>query len=212
MAYTYINEADVYLCPVAPTFEEVVDNVKVFGLHDSIRRAKYPMSTDTDSLNNELTPGIKNLAQSPIGAAHDQWLTGVVIEFDLTFSNKAWVEAERYRFLNFVSSESTMHRLSKFNFNESYNEYTDSRIIEIMDILKYEYNNETDPEKKKELYLKLLNSNPAGFKLTAGMVTNYRQFKTIYHQRKKHRLPEWRLFCKWIESLPYSELITNTDK
>jgi hypothetical protein len=40
------------------------------------------------------------------------------------------------------------------------------------------------------------------------MTTNYRQLKTIYSQRKTHRLPEWKEFCAWIETLPYSELIT----
>jgi hypothetical protein len=53
-------------------------------------------------------------------------------------------------------------------------------------------------------------SNPCGFKLTAGMTTNYRQLKTIYNQRKNHRLPEWRDFCTWITLLPFAELITNS--
>ena len=60
----------------------------------------------------------------------------------------------------------------------------------------------------KEQYLRVLYSNPCGFKLTAGMTTNYRQLKTIYNQRKTHRLPEWRAFCEWIHTLPMSELIT----
>ena len=49
---------------------------------------------------------------------------------------------------------------------------------------------------------------PSVFEYTAGMVTNYRQLKTIYGQRKNHRLNEWKEFCKWIESLPESHLIT----
>ena len=53
-----------------------------------------------------------------------------------------------------------------------------------------------------------LYSNPCGFILTARITTNYLQLKTIYAQRKNHTLPEWRLFCKWIEQLPYSNLIT----
>ena len=57
----------------------------------------------------------------------------------------------------------------------------------------------------KENYLKVLYSNPCGFKLTAKMTTNYRQLKTIYSQRKTHKLPEWREFCSWIESLPYAK-------
>ena len=61
------------------------------------------------------------------------------------------------------------------------------------------------------MYLEILYNNPAGFRLTAGMTTNYRQLKTIYAQRKNHRLPEWREFCKWIQTLPHSELIIGKD-
>ena len=67
-------------------------------------------------------------------------------------------------------------------------------------------------KQKAKKYLEVLYSNPAGFRLTAGMTTNYRQLKTIYAQRKNHRLPEWRTFCKWIETLPMSELITGESK
>lgn len=184
----------------------VVDNVKVYGLEESIKRAKYPMSTDVNKLNSELTKGIKGLGNSGRGEGHDQWLTGVVVQFDLTFSVKAWTEAERYHFLDFVSSQSTMHRITKFNLDEAYMEYVDPRIIDIMKDKVAEYNHLCEmgyEEQKKRKYLEILYSNPCGFKLTAGMTTNYRQLKTIYHQRKTHRLPEWREFCAWIETLPY---------
>lgn len=200
---------------------ECVSNAKVYGLEESIRRAKFPLAVNINKLNSELTPGIKSLAQSKQGEGHDQWLTGVVVQFDLTFSNKAWVEAERYHFFDFVSSQSTMHRISRFDFDNAYNGYVDPRIIQIMKGKVDEYNAlckeipsiETDVDKlldkKKEIYLEILYSNPAGCLITAGMTTNYRQLKTIYRQRKNHRLPEWRQFCKWIETLPLSELITN---
>ena len=67
-----------------------------------------------------------------------------------------------------------------------------------------DYNGDPTDEK----YLTLLYSNPVGFKLTARMTTNYRQLKTMYDQRRTHRLPEWRAFCKWVESLPHAEFIT----
>ena len=44
------------------------------------------------------------------------------------------------------------------------------------------------------------------------MITNYRELKQIYHQRKNHRLDEWRVFCNWVETLPMSELITGKEK
>lgn len=190
----------------------IVNNVKVYGLEESIKRAKYSMSTDIEKLNTDLTKGIKALGNSERGSGHDQFLTGIIVQFDLTFTVKAWTEAERYHFFDFVSSQSTMHRITKFNLDEAYNEYVDYRIINIMkekverynrlvamkpDVEIPEYNQEI-----KDAYLEILYSNPCGFKLTAGMTTNYRQLKTIYHQRKTHRLPEWREFCAWVETLP----------
>lgn len=186
-----------------------VANAKVYGLKNSVRRAKFPMNVDVGTINTELTKGIEVIAQSPGGSGHDQWLTGVIVQFDLTFSNKVWVEAERYHFLDFVSSQSTMHRMARYNPYDSYNEYVDPRIVEIMHSKIALYNETTDPTEKANRYLELLYSNPAGFKITAGMTTNYRQLKTIYKQRKNHRLPEWREFCKWIETLPYAYLITS---
>ncbi|BAO04849.1 uncharacterized protein CBO05P1_130 [Clostridium botulinum B str. Osaka05] len=96
-----------------------------------------------------------------------------------------------------------MHKIAKFDLKTQYNEYVDKRIIEIMEELKDTYNKTQD----KEDYLKLLYSNPSGFELTARLTTNYRALKTVYSQRKNHRLPEWREFCKWIETLPHSYLI-----
>ena len=184
-----------------------VSNVSVYGLDESIRRAKFPMLTDTNKPTNELTKGIKSLAKTPIGSGHDQWLTGVIVQFDLCLSVKAWTEAQRYHFFDFVSSQSTMHRMVKFNPDTSYNKYVDERAKNIIKEKIEEYN-KLEGEEKKEKYLEILYTNPTGFLLTAGMTTNYRQLKTIYSQRKKHTLPEWREFCKWIETLPYSELIT----
>ena len=175
-----------------------IANTKVYGLDESIVRAKYPMSVNTAFLNADLTKGILALSNCEKGTGHDQWLTGVIVQFDLTYTVKAWTEAERYSFLDFVSSQSTMHRIAKFDLDNQYSEYTDPRSIEIVKELVAKYNETKDPED----YLRVLMSNPCGFKLTAGMTTNYRQLKTIYAQRKTHRLPEWREFCAWIETLP----------
>lgn len=181
-----------------------ITNTKVYGLDESIKRAKYPMSVNVDELNSEITKGIIALATSEKGEGHDNWLNGVVVQFDLEYTVKAWTEAERYHFLDFVSSQSTMHRIARFDLDNQYIEYTDKRTIEIVKELAQRYNETKDPED----YLRILYSNPCGFKLIAGMTTNYRQLKTIYAQRKNHRLPEWREFCKWIETLPKSRLIT----
>ena len=181
-----------------------IKNVHVCGLRESIRRAKFPMSVDTTTLNDDLTEGIKKLAKSGTGEGHDQWLTGVVVQFDVTASLKWWTEAQRYHFLDFVSSQSTMHRITRFDIEDQCNEYVLADTIRNLKALVNLYNAKPTPEN----YLHVLYNIPTGFCLTAGMTTNYRQLKTIYKQRKNHRLPEWREFCKWIETLPASWLFT----
>ena len=207
-------------------YKEVVSNATVYGLEESVKGSKYPMAVDISRVTNEITERTVKLANAPAGSGHDNFLNGVIVQFDLTFTNKAWVEAERYHFLDFVSSQSTMHRIAKFDLDKAYIEYTDPRIIEIMKGKVAAYNRlleihenakkniadeeilRENEEILKKAYLEILYSNPAGFKLTARMTTNYRQLKTIYQQRRNHRLPEWRAFCEWIETLPHAEFIT----
>ena len=176
-----------------------VTNAKVYDMESSIKASKYPMAIDTEAMTGDIVERTRRLGSSRKGEGHDQFLTGIRVAFDLTFTNKAWVELERYRFIDFVSSQSTMHRISRFDLRSQYNEYVDERIINIMEELKEKYNESHD----KDDYLRLLYSNPAGFELTARLTTNYRALKTVYAQRKNHRLPEWREFCKEIEKLPY---------
>lgn len=176
-----------------------IENAKIYGINESVKASKYPMSIDVSVCNENITDTVKKLGGCEIGSGHDQFLTGIIVQFDLTFTVKAWTEAERYHFFDFVSSQSTMHRITKFDLDKAYIDYVDPRIIQIMKEKVADYNREPTSEK----YLEILYSNPCGFKLTARMTTNYRQLKTIYNQRKNHRLPEWVEFCKWIETLPY---------
>ena len=85
-----------------------------------------------------------------------------------------------------------MHRLQKMEIAKSCIKYVDSRVIDVVEELVKEYNENPTLENR----LKMLYSCPTGLKLTARMTTNYRQLKTIYHQRKNHTLPEWRRFCQ----------------
>lgn len=195
----------------------MINNVKVYGIEESFKASKYPMAVDISTLNGDMTNRIKTLASCEMGTGHDNFLNGIVVQFDLTFTIKAWTEAERYHFFDFVSSQSTMHRITKFDLDKSYIKYVDKRMIDIMKEKVEMYNKvcsidtsgysdelkDLHNKQKEELYLGILYSNPCGMQLTARMTTNYRQLKTIYHQRKFHRLPEWREFCRWCESLPY---------
>ena len=206
-------------------YTDVVSNVNVYGMESAVMGSKYPMAVDLKKVDGTIVPRTHALANAKPGSGHDNFLNGIIVQFDLTFTNKAWVEAERYHFLDFISSQSTMHRITKFNLDEVYISYTDPRIIEIMKEKVNSYNELTQKISDKKLagedvtelneeakvkYLEILYSNPAGFRITARMTTNYRQLKTIYAQRKTHRLPEWRAFCDWVETLPNASFIVNS--
>ena len=187
-----------------------IDNVKVYGLENAIRASKFPMAVNTEECTYEATNTTKKLGSCKTGMGHDNYLKGVIVQFDMRFSNKMSVEIERYHFIDFISSQSTMHRITKFKLKEQCNEYVDERIISIVQEIIDVYNglNDKGSDFAKDLYLRILYSVPSGFELTAGFTTNYQQLKTIFQQRRTHRLPEWRKFCEWIEKLPrFKELV-----
>lgn len=186
-----------------------IENLRVYDLHESVIASGYPMKTDVGLMDivedKDIERGLKLVMASNGNGAHAQWLTGVRVNFDLTCSNKMWVEAERYRFFEFVSSQSTMHRIAKFDIESQCNEYVSSQVIEAVNRLKDIYNQNPTPEN----YLKLLYNIPSGFELTARIATNYRCLLNIYIQRYNHRLPEWRAFCGYmISNLPgFSDIV-----
>ena len=182
---------------------EVINNVNIYGLENAVKVSKYAMSTDINTCTSEITSGVEQRGKCNPGTGHNNFLLGIIVQFDLTFTIKAWTEAERYHFMDIITSQSTMHRISKMDFDKTFIEYVDKRIEPILTELKEKYLETKDPED----YLKLLYSCPTGLKLTAGMTTNYLQLKTIYRQRSEHRLPEWRTFCEWLKTLPHSEWI-----
>lgn len=191
-----------------------INNVNIYGLEESVAASGYPMSTEIMNLVDLKNAGEKShnrankLAATSIGSGHDQFLTSIIVQFDLTFPLKAWVELQRYHFIDFCSSMSTMHRISKMDLNKSCNQYVDKKILDLLKELIYNYNENPTNEN----FYKVIYNIPSGFEYTARLSTNYRQLKTIYSQRKNHRLPDWHIFCKWIEELPHSEWITGDIK
>jgi hypothetical protein len=94
-----------------------------------------------------------------------------------------------------------MHCISKMDIKQMCNEYVSDKVIVEVERLKKAYLDNPTPKN----YLELLYNVPVGFELTARMTTNYRQLKTIYAQRRTHRLEDWQVFCDFIETLPYAK-------
>ena len=207
-------------------YKDIISDAYVYGLDEAIKASKYPMSTDVDKCTSEITDRTRQLGNVDTGTGHDNFLKGIVVQFDWKFTPKLSVEMERYHFIDFISSQSTMHKITKFDLDKAYIKYVDKRCIDVIKEKVEEYNklstmvttSDLDSTIKhtellKEKYLEILYSNPCGIFLTARMTTNYQQLKTIYQQRRNHRLPEWQWYCDWIENLPhFKELCLTNDK
>lgn len=180
----------------------MVSNVRIYGLEESIIASGYPMSVkaieDMDNyiLDYKDLKRAKKLASTKSGSGHDCFLKGIVVQFDWEITQLIYMQVERYHFIDIVSSMSKMHRITKLDLDKSMHEKVDKRVINILKEKIENFNN--DEIEFEELAVNI----PMGLKLTARFTTNYLQLKTIYHQRKNHKLKEWREFCDWVESLP----------
>ena len=178
----------------------------VYGLEFAVKASGNPMRTAFD--RNEVTDKdylrASKLGNCHPGEGHDNYLKGIVVEFDITAPLYWWKQAQRYHFFEYVSSQSTMHCLLKFDIENQCVSETNKEVLAIVNRIKDEYNSisEEDADKKKAKRRELVASTPCGFCLGATMVTNYQQLKTMYLQRRYHKLKEWHVFCEWCEKLP----------
>ena len=197
----------------------IIQDLNVYDLEKTLIASGYAMVEDyseemlqnelktlsEDLTNNKHYKRALKLTKAALNSGHPNFLSGILVSMDVTFTNKVWVEWQRYHFQQIITSQSTMHRISKFDLDEAFIEYVDQEVIERLKELQKEYNE----NKTMDNYLKLLYSTPAGLKLTARVTTNYLQLMTMYQQRHLHRLPEWRQFCdELIAKLPlFDELL-----
>lgn len=202
--------------------KEIITNYKVYDLEQTLVASGYAMienyseddvvsqyMTLSNEIDSNLLYGTPNenrhmkralkLCKAPLNSGHVSFAKGIVVNMDITFTNKAWIEFQRYHFADIITGMSTMHRISKFDLDSAFNDYTDEVVVNRLKELQEQYL-ET---KSKEDYLKLLYSTPSGLLMTNRITTNYLQLMNIWSQRHNHRLPEWQQFCnELVEKLP----------
>lgn len=222
-----------------------IHNVKVYGLEKSIKRSGYPMmlEMDTSEINAKDLDRASRLGRVESGSGHDNYLKGIIVQFDINYSGYWTPQAQRYHWFDIISSSSKMHRITSMNIGESVNKYVDLEIVNILtkwierynmfpkkcdfssDVLIIEGNVYTleneipvllinnDRYTKYEVYMKIISNCPMGLMQFEAVTTNYLQLKTIYHQRRNHKLKEdWGYFCDWIEQLPKFKELVLTNK
>ena len=204
-----------------------VDNVRIYGLNESVIASGYPMQVDTFDMNKVVIGDkdlkrVKHLGNATPGSGHDCFAKGVTVQFDLQVPEYIWRQLDRYHFIDYVSSQSKMHRILKMDIDKACNKYVDIRTIQIVNDYIEAYNNfDEEKAKRKELILRgdiarytkenlfncIVANTPCGLMLTARMTTNYLQLKSIVNQRSNHKMQEWRLLCDYFKTLPMFDMV-----
>lgn len=183
----------------------MISNVNVYGITESILASGYPKTTDISEAQYSIERAGK-LSSCKSGTGHDCFLKGIIVQADISAPSYWWPQFQRYHFADIISSQSKMHCLSKFDVSKMCNEYVDAEVIQILKRYISLYNT----DKSLHNFMLMVSNVPMGLKLVARITTNYLQLKTIFIQRRGHKLPEWKQFCDWIMTLPLSkELITH---
>jgi len=183
-----------------------IANTQVYNLDHAIRASGFPMSTNITYqpiTDGDINRAIK-LGSCKVGSGHDCWMKGVIVTCDITAPQYWWMQWQRYHFhTDIISSQSKMHRIVKMDLYKQSNKYVHPSIIEIVKGMVDQYNRQDiTSDYRKCLFQQIVSNCPMGLELTAGTVTNYLQLKSIYGQRRHHKLEEWQTYCDWIKGLP----------
>ena len=174
-----------------------------------------------------------NLANG--GPVHAKYRRMIVVYVDITAPLYWWKEFDTYKVGTVANSCSTMHKIAEKEFTmEDFscehlgvivpaelndgeevfqNLWVESlkRTIIDLNIARRYYIQEKDQGLKKKYWLQMIQLLPSSYNQRRTIMFNYEVLVNIYKSRKNHKLDEWHTFCDWIESLPYSELITGKD-
>lgn len=215
-----------------------VQNIKIYDLEESIIASRNAMRlTPPKYTKEEFEQSLeraKKLAKTPNGSGHQTFLSGIRVSFDIKYPNYISPELQRYHWVDIVTSASKIHRLMEMDLDMCCNKYVTKSMIEEMQvhIAKYKaikedkedniyfwemrdgsyHKTETKEDSLYFAFMRCISNCPQGIELFMRVSTNYLQLKTIYHQRKNHRLVEDWVdgFCvDFVEKLPYFEEFIN---
>nr|DAV88173.1 MAG TPA: hypothetical protein [Caudoviricetes sp.] len=199
-----------------------IENVSTFGWKAAIRGMRNPKNSwaQIDSAvvngncfvvgNNDYDLMYK-LASA--GTDHGKFMRMIHMQCDVTAPLYWWKEADQYKVGTVTDSCSTMHKIHAKEFtlddfsHEHLNDESTEYLSELVDLLN-RYRELFLKDKNKSWWWQMIQLLPSSYNQLRTWDLNYAVLQNIYHARRNHKLDEWHTFCDWIESLPYSDLIT----
>ena len=153
------------------------------------------------------------------GTDHRKFMRMIAVYLDITAPLYWWKEFDTYKVGTVANSCSTMHKIADKEFTMedfSIEHLNDDRSAEVSNLEWFEYliihlnrdRRKFIETKDKQYWWQMIQLLPSSYNQRRTVMLNYEVLANIYKSRRNHKLDEWHTFCDWIESLPYSELIT----
>lgn len=167
------------------------------------------------------------------GTDHRKFMRMITVYVDVTAPLYWWKQFDQYKVGTTTDSCSTMHKIhaKEFDINDFSHEHIEElegdeynmsydwllRTVELLNYYRQKYlETKTKPMKEeakraplmKIYWWQMIQLLPSSYNQRRTVMLNYEVLANIYKSRRNHKLDEWRAFCEWIETLPYSELIT----
>lgn len=159
---------------------------------------------------------MKNLVKA--GSDHSKFMRMITVTCDITAPLYWWKEFDTYKVGTVRNSCSTMHKIASKEFTlddfscEHLWDTASMNLKDTIDVLNTFRNAFNHPNAngkyKKDCWWQMIQLLPSSYNQRSTVQLNYIVLRNMYHARKNHKLDEWHTFCEWVESLPYSELIT----
>ena len=169
------------------------------------------------------------------GPVHAKYRRMITVYLDITSPFYWWKEFDTYKVGTVANSCSTMHKIhaKEFTLEDFSCEHliddihecwadnieagpecrsTPLNILEDVVFALNQYRDKFLETKDKKYWWQMIQLLPTSYNQKRTVMLNYEVLHNIYHSRKNHKLDEWHVFCDWIESLPYSELITGQEE
>lgn len=219
-----------------------IENVEVIGWEHAIRGMRNPMNSWEKSDSGYTSPyqdGCINSTGFSIGSNdldlmkrlrnagtdHRKFMRMITVYLDITAPLYWWKEFDTYKVGTVANSCSTMHKITakEFMLDDFSHEHLSCidigggvgspyRLLQQTIMMLNECRTLYLQTNDKEYWWQMIQLLPNSYNQKRTVMLNYEVLANIYKSRRNHKLDEWVEFCKWIETLPYSELITGKDK
>lgn len=156
----------------------------------------------------ELTTRLRNA-----GTDHRKFMRMITVYCDITAPLYWWKEFDTYKIGTVSNSCSTMHKIAEKeftldDFSHEHLGYQSIRVLKGTIKVMNDFRDEFLKDHEKENWWQMIQLLPSSYNQRRTVMLNYEVLANMYKSRRNHKLDEWHTLCDWIESLPYSKLIT----